>query len=115
MYAVVQNSEVIEIRDRPLLVDGVLLQCYQCGSEVKEGWTYKNGAFSDERLNNITWDTIREFRNQKLMKTDWIALKAYESGSGIIPAWVQYRQKLRDITKNFANPKDVIWPEEPTS
>jgi len=116
MYAVIYKSEVVNIRETPFAgADGVHIECRECGSDVEEGWTYEDGKFVDKRLDNITWNTIRGMRNQKLADTDWVILKAYDTGAGIIPAWAQYRQALRDITKNFATPKDVIWPEQPSS
>jgi len=62
---------------------------------------------------------LRQKRNDMLSETDWVVTKAVEQNSadglGIqVPVvWIQYRQALRDITKQAGFPHNVTWPQEP--
>lgn len=64
------------------------------------------------------WQPIRDKRNQLLRDSDITQLKDSHYNdmyAGILTnLWAIYRQKLRDITRNFASPSDVVWPNPPT-
>lgn len=66
-----------------------------------------NGSFINEQdLAN----SIRELRNELLLSSDWTqTLDAPVDRN----AWADYRQKLRDITKQETFPWTVSWPEKP--
>lgn len=48
-----------------------------------------------------------------LLNTDWIVIKYMDIDEPIPQDWKEYRQKLRDITKQEGFPGNVDWPEEP--
>jgi hypothetical protein len=94
--------------------------------EIPEGYLAKwNG--SNWRLENIpeptpeptpepeslqvSWERIRGQRNYLLSQTDWIF--APDVNVNNKEDILVYRQVLRDIPQNFANPEDVVWPEKP--
>ena len=53
---------------------------------------------------------VRNSRNQKLAETDWVVIKAMETGT-VVPADVAAeRQALRDITTQAGFPWNVTWP-----
>jgi len=56
----------------------------------------------------------RSQRDNLLKKTDWIVVKYLDIGDPIPQEWTEYRQSLRDITKQAGFPGNVNWPEEPT-
>jgi hypothetical protein len=58
-----------------------------------------------------TWDDIRLNRNTLLAASDWVGLKDVNLANE--QAWLVYRQALRDITKTFSKPEDVVWPVKP--
>jgi len=58
------------------------------------------------------WQEVRRDRDVKLAETDWIVARAYERGEPVPAEWVEYRQALRDVTKQ-ENPFFVAWPEAP--
>ena len=62
-------------------------------------------------------DSLREQRNIRLAKTDWVVIREREEGGSVsnFSDWKKYRQKLRDITKTYKSLDDVKWPEEPSS
>lgn len=66
----------------------------------------------DARETEVTvsaWQSIRATRDQLLKQSDWTQLADVASS----PAWVIYRQTLRDITDIFSSPELVIWPDKP--
>lgn len=59
--------------------------------------------------------TVREERNARLAATDILMLQdhpAQRSMETRAAVWL-YRRALRDVTKAFASPADVVWPAEP--
>ncbi len=58
-------------------------------------------------------DFLRDHRNSLLQDCDWVVIKAQEDGTAVPSAWVTYRQALRDITKNYSNLEEVVWPDKP--
>jgi hypothetical protein len=60
----------------------------------------------------IIWDQIRIQRNTLLRNSDWIGVSDAQPKPSK-QAWLDYRQALRDITKTYSKPEDVIWPIEP--
>lgn len=72
-----------------------------------------NGALQlVDREKVITWETIRLQRNELLNASDYTQVPDF---SGNKEAWTLYRQQLRDIPQQFANPEDVEWPVEPNN
>ena len=63
---------------------------------------------SDEEL----WSRIRKHRDQLLLESDWAMLSDSPNETNF-HEWEMYRQKLRDISKNFDSPKEVIMPMSP--
>lgn len=61
------------------------------------------------------WVGIRAECVRLLASSDYKVLKAYESGVPVPPAWVVYRQELRDLYNNVSNidPYFVEWPSQP--
>lgn len=57
---------------------------------------------------------IRRKRDRLLTESDWVVVKAYESGTPVPEPWVEYREKLRQITSQPHFPRYVEWPTSPT-
>ena len=53
---------------------------------------------------------LRLERNARIAETDWRA----SSDLTMSDAWKTYRQALRDLPANTADPKNPIWPTEPS-
>ena len=53
---------------------------------------------------------LREERNMRIAKSDWMA----NSDVTMSDEWKTYRQALRDITKTATSLDDVTWPTEPS-
>jgi len=65
---------------------------------------------------DIAIRNLRQKRNTLLSKTDYIVIKAKETGTTISTAWKTYRQELRDITENLTTVEEVeavVFPTKP--
>lgn len=63
--------------------------------------------------NEKKWNNIRSNRNALLVQSDWCVLPDTPLSPELLQAMKEYRQKLRDITKDFENPDDVVFPINP--
>jgi hypothetical protein len=59
----------------------------------------------------MAWSALRSERNRLLATSDWTVL-----GDSPTPtaAWKAYRQALRDLPANTADPLNVVWPTPPS-
>jgi hypothetical protein len=58
------------------------------------------------------WEQVRLWRNGQLLLSDWTQL---EDATADKQAWAAYRQQLRDLTKTFTAPDDVVIPTPPSA
>lgn len=56
---------------------------------------------------------MRDARDGALTRSDWVVTRAYESGQPVPPEYIEYRQKLRDLTNQEGFPYDIVWPDLP--
>lgn len=56
---------------------------------------------------------VRTQRDKLLAETDWMVIKAAETGATLATDWATYRQALRDISSQDDFPDTVIWPTKP--
>lgn len=54
--------------------------------------------------------TVRNIRDSLLAKSDWTQVADAPVDQ---TAWVEYRQKLRDVPQQAGFPHEVDWPAEP--
>jgi hypothetical protein len=57
--------------------------------------------------------SVRAGRDTLLAECDWVAIKAFETGTPVSAQWSTYRQALRDITTQAGFPWTVEWPVQP--
>jgi hypothetical protein len=63
------------------------------------------------------WSQIRQQRNTLLTQSDW-TVTAPDLPESILDKrvqWLEYRQALRDITKNTTDPTQIEWPQVPAN
>ena len=86
-------SETIVKKDRPgweeITTSGVLIAAYVAPA--------------------VTWDEVRADRNRRLAETDFHAL----SDVSMSDEMTAYRQALRDVPGDNADPGDISWPTKP--
>jgi hypothetical protein len=54
--------------------------------------------------------SVRAERDRRLAATDWLVIRSAETGIPLTTAQLEYRQALRDITKQAGFPVNVDWP-----
>lgn len=59
------------------------------------------------------WFQILATRNELLQNSDWTMLPDVELTPELVAQMKTYRQQLRDITKTYTNPDDVVFPNNP--
>ena len=58
---------------------------------------------------------FRQERNRRLAEVDWVAIRAYTTGTPVSEEWVTYMQTLRDLPSVTEDPANPVWPTAPTS
>lgn len=70
-------------------------------------------SLSAEEIEQMVADSdlneLREQRNFRLQETDWWVMPDRTATQ----AQLDYRQALRDITDNYSNTLEVVWPDKP--
>ncbi len=56
---------------------------------------------------------VRSDRDLRLSTCDWVVARAFETGTQVPDAWLQYRQALRDVSKQIGFPHVIVWPMVP--
>jgi len=84
------------------------------GSIYVQNWnvTDADQATIDKRK-EIKWDEVRKEREQLLKESDWTQLPDSPITGSKLTEWQNYRQSLRDITKE-PNPFNITWPTIPS-
>lgn len=59
-------------------------------------WDAEIAAY-DARQEAKRWNFIRKYRDELLVQTDWIVIKANEQGTNLSTAFKDWRQSLRDL------------------
>ena len=57
----------------------------------------------------------RAKRDRLLSESDWVTIRATDTGTPVPTEWQTYRQALRDITEQTGFPENIEWPEKPES
>lgn len=80
------------------------------------GWTYLKGyapkKTEEQKLNELA-TTIRSKRNLLLAETDYLLMPDYPISQEYLEKVKEYRQQLRDITKQENFPQCVVFPNFP--
>ena len=85
---------------------------YRDGIEkIDDKWytKYTIGKRDKKEIDDNQAKNIRNRRDNLIKESDWRAV----SDRKLEPEWKEYRQALRDITKQEGFPHDVKWPTDP--
>lgn len=66
-----------------------------------------------EEVEAMEANAQRAVRDTLMAATDWRVHRAAEAGVLVSPAWVRYRQALRDVTTQSGFPSNIKWPSVP--
>jgi len=58
-------------------------------------------------------ENARAKRDRLLTESDWVTVRAMDTGDIVPDDWQEYRQALRDITGQKGFPDTINWPEKP--
>lgn len=72
-------------------------------------WSLRLTAYGKQQV----WEDIKYTRNELLSRTDWTQMTDVVLSPEKRAAVEQYRQELRDITKKYLDPEQLIWPKNP--
>jgi hypothetical protein len=111
MKALIQETRVCQIEDVAFEVHSDLVWV-DCSDSITTQHTYIDGDFVDppEWATAYKWSTLRETRDDLLFQSDWTQVSDAPVDAS---AWATYRQALRDLPANTADPANPTWPTEP--
>jgi len=99
-------SDIVDVTDRYQEIFEAL------NSQNKEiSFEFGNVVLIEKPKKEITWDQIKKERNALLLESDWTQLLDVNLPNK--EEWKVYRQQLREITTNFSNANEVIFPSKP--
>ena len=87
------------------------------GTHYHLSWDGSSVSADDDALTTYQtaekWKDIRSQRDALLSDTDWVVVKAKETGGNVSAAWKKYRQDLRDVPTQ-SDPDKITWPTKPS-
>lgn len=77
-------------------------------------WAYWNptlGETPDSIPDDWVWERLRIERDRRLRLTDY---RTVDDAPWDAQPWLDYRQALRDLPDTTTDPRQAVWPTEPT-
>ncbi len=113
-----QNVPINEFNHPPETTVVGIASTYFSGSgcNVHAGWKYttESGFFNPNLpTNSDLFKTLRETRDLFLTQSDWTRMDDNQLSSDKKTEWATYRQALRDLPANTADPSNPTWPTKP--
>jgi hypothetical protein len=111
MKALIRGTRVCQIESEPFEVH-LDLVWVDCSDSITTQHTYVDGQFVEpvEWSQEWHWNELRNNRNFLLSKHDWTQ---FSDAPVDADAWATYRQALRDLPANTADPANPSWPTKP--
>lgn len=66
-----------------------------------------------ELIDAQPWKELRQERNKRLAKCDWVVIRATSTDTSVPDEWKVYMQALRDLPSNTEDPTNPVWPMRP--
>ena len=83
-------------------------------SDIEKPHKEEFEAKLQELIDAQPWKELREERNKRLSRCDWVGMKAFSTNTPIPEEWKTYMQALRDLPTNTTDPENPVWPQAPT-
>jgi len=80
------------------------------GEHIERDMTPEELAEHNTLVQISAWAYLRNERNRLLAESDWTVLADTPTNTA---AWKAYRQALRDLPDNTADPANPVWPTPP--
>ncbi|VFR39645.1 hypothetical protein ANK1_2801 [plant metagenome] len=78
-----------------------------------EGMLYTGGDFQPPAQPLASPEEARARRDALLSASDWVTLRAIETGEVVPAPWLEYRSALRDLPEQSGFPVAIEWPTPP--
>lgn len=110
-YAEIENGLVTSVRlyEEGRQPEG-LVEVTDATGDAGVGCSWDGSKFIMPPKPPKTEKQVRQRRNKLLARSDWTQVPDAPVDHA---AWANYRQALRDVTKQSGFPENVIWPEVP--
>ncbi len=113
-FAIVEDNIIVSVictKDFALKMGGIEIS----DDSIDVGDKYIDGQFVKvgKPTKIVTWDEIRQRRDELLCDTDWTQLSDCQLSEEEKEQYRIYRQALRDLPQQYENPNEVVWPEMP--
>ena len=114
MKALVLNGKVVELAETEFEVHSDLVWV-EATDDAEVGGTWDGTSFgpldtrTDEQKTADRWKAVRHQRNRLLKDTDWWTV----ADRTMTDEERAYRQALRDLPANTADPANPTWPTKP--
>jgi hypothetical protein len=87
--------------------------------EFPEGYTKPPKEEFESKLQELIdaqpLKELRQERNRRLAACDWVAIRAFTTGTPVPEEWKAYMQALRDLPSTTEDPANPVWPVQPTA
>ena len=115
--------------DRASLIYKTLRECYNILGGFDYGDTYESIKFPpgyekppkeefeaklQELIDAQPLKELRQERDRRLQAVDWVVIRATSTSTPVPEAWVTYMQALRDLPATTEDPKNPVWPAQPS-
>lgn len=111
------SGEDYEIHEVDVDVDELTASGHIEGNNYHLSWDGSSVSADDDAKATYQtaekWKDIRSQRDALLSDTDWVVVKAKETGGNVSAAWKKYRQDLRDVPTQ-SDPDKITWPTKPS-
>ena len=78
-------------------------------------WGEQGPYWHDPRTDEQRAADARAERDRLLAATDWVVIRAFETGALVPAPWLAYRAALRDLTDQADFPDSITWPTSPSA
>jgi hypothetical protein len=112
VYVLVENG--IVTHKRPTPKEGFI----EAPDYVAPGYLYDKKDFFAPDTNPTSEELEKETRAKRdrlLADSDWVTIRATDTGTAVPTEWQTYRQALRDLPQQTGFPENIDWPEKPTA
>jgi len=103
--------EVEELWVEGFVDDGELKAYPEPAPSIHHKFDKRTMAWYDHRSADVATAAVRRERDNLIAQTDWTQLP--DVSSTLKSAYTEYRQALRDVTKQSGFPYNVEWPSKP--
>jgi len=75
---------------------------------IADEWNANSAVSTEQKAKEA-----RAKRDRLLTDSDWVTIRATDTGTAVPTEWQTYRQALRDLPQQTGFPENIDWPEKP--